>query len=371
MNKYVFLPSLIISALLLNFSCRSKPQQDNNSDASLKHSGDTVILGRDYPSRNKIITEKAGFQKYTLSFMATGVVKPLTGQLAEISAPYEGRVTASYLRLGQQVSKGSPVFGLASPDYYEAVKNLQQSAKEKEIAQRNYFRKKELTDQGILSKKDFDDASLALDIAQKEYDKACANLKIFNVDPEIADFTRPLVISSPIQGEVVSLNLTLGQYLKTDSDPVAVIANLDKVLVVAHIKEKDLGKITLKDMVDVYTESLPDRPFKGTVEYMGNILEDQTRSIDIYIECANTEKLIKPGMFVSVRFMKIMENSVIIPSSAILQDEDRTYLFIKLSDNFFLRRTVNAISIDNRKMLVTSGISGEDEIVSDGGIYLR
>ncbi|HVN58227.1 MAG TPA: efflux RND transporter periplasmic adaptor subunit [Bacteroidales bacterium] len=371
MNKHIFLPSLIISAVLLNFSCRSKPLQDNNSDASLKHSGDTVILGRDYLSRNKIITEKAGFQKYTFPFTVPGVVKPLTGQLAEISAPYEGRLTASYVRLGQQVSKGSPIFGLASPDYYEAVKNFQQSAKEKEVAQRNYNRKKELSDQGVLSKKDFDDASLALDVAQKEYEKAGANLKIFNIDPETADFTRPLIISSPISGEVVSLNLTLGQYLKSDSDPVAVVANLDKVWVVAHIKEKDLGKINLRDMVDVFTESLPDKPFKGTVEYLGNILEDQTRSMDTYIECANSERLIKPGMFVSVRFMNIIENALIIPSTAILQDEDRTYLFLKLSDNVFVRRTVTAASLENHKMLVTSGITNGDEIVYEGGIYLR
>jgi len=371
MNKNIPLPVLIIYAVLLATSCKSTPEAGKNSDLVLRQSGDTVVLNADYPSKNKIIIGKINYQKYTYSFTTTGVVRPLTGHLAEISAPFEGRITNGFVSLGEKISKGAPLFGMTSQEYNEAVRNFQQSAKEKETAQKNFNRKKDLLDQGIVSKKDFDDASLSLEIAQKEYDKAGSNLKIFNIDPETADFSHPLIISSPIAGEVVSLNLTLGQYLKADSEPVAVIANLDKVWIVAHIKEKDLGKISLKDQVDIVTESLAENPFRGTVEYIGNIMEDQTRSVEVFIECTNVDKLIKPGMFVTVHFRRNIENALIIPSTALLQDENRTFVFVKISDNIYCKKTVVSTSLENRQLLIKSGLTAGDVIIFEGGIYLR
>lgn len=369
-NKFLY-TALIISYAMLTSSCKNKQETGNDPVVSQKQSGDTVIIGTGSPLKNKITVQNVSFQKCNYTFTTTGVVRPLTGQLAQISTPFEGRIMSSYVRLGERISKGAPVFGIASQDYFEAVRNLQQAAKEKETAGRNFNRKKELLDQGVASRKDYEDASLALDITQKEYEKACASLKIFNINPENADFTHPLIITSPIAGEVVSMNITLGQYIKSDSEPVVVVANLDRVWVVAHVKEKDLGKINLKDEVDIVTENFPDRPIGGTVEYIGGIMEDQTRSVEVFIECANPDRIIKPGMFVTVHFKHLIENAVIIPSSALLQEEDRTFVFVKLSENAYLKRTVNAVSLDNRQMLINSGLGKGDEFVSDGGIYLR
>ena len=371
MNKLCIISLLLPGIGLITPSCKNTAGSENVSDLSVKQSGDTVFLSSAYPSKNKIILENIGFRSYSYSFTTTGVVRPMTGQLAEISAPFEGRVMSSYVRLGEKVKKGAPVFGLSSPEYFEAIKNLQQSDKEREAAQSNFNRKKELMDQGVVSRKDFEEALLSLEVSNKAYEKAYANLKIFNVEPGNADFSHPLTITSPISGEVVNISLTLGQYLKTDSEPVVVIANLDNVWVVAHIKEKDLGKINLKDHVDIVTESLPDKPFGGSVEYISGIMEDQTRSVEVFIECRNTDKLIKPGMFVTANFRHNVENALIIPSTAILQEEDRTFVFKKVTDNMFVKKTVSVASIENHNMLVTSGLSNGDVIISEGGIYLR
>ncbi len=371
MNKNIILPGLIFCTAFFYSSCRNKHESENDHVNFIRQSGDTVILGQKSHSLDKIVTMKVANREYAYSFTTTGVVRPLTGQLAQISAPFEGRIINSFVRLGEKIARGAPIFSIASPEYFEAVRSLQETTKEHETAIKNFNRKKELMDQGVVSKKDFEEATLSLDLARRDYEKACANVKIFNVNPENTDSLNPLIITSPISGEVVSDNITLGQYLKTDSDPVVVVANLEKVWVVAHVKEKDLGKIKAKAQVEIITEGLPDKTFTGTVEYIGNIMEDQTRSVEVFIECGNSEKLIKPGMFVTVHFRYTIENAILIPATALLQDDDRTFVFVRLSDSIFIRRTISVVSLENHQVLASSGLCNGDIIVSEGGIYLR
>ncbi len=97
----------------------------------------------------------------------------------------------------------------------------------RELAEKNYIRKKDLLESGVSSKKDFDEAKLALDLAEKECEKTTAILKIYNLNPEEADLTQTLIVRSPISGEIVHTDITVGQYIRSDSDPIVTIADLE------------------------------------------------------------------------------------------------------------------------------------------------
>jgi len=210
-----------------------------------------------------------------------------------------------------------------------------------------------------------------MEIADKEYEKSSATLGVFSVKPEEADLTHPLVIRSPIQGEIVRNDLTIGQFLKMESEPGIIVANLEKIWVVAHVKEKDLGNISLKDRVEVFAEALPEKAISGTVNYIGAIMENDTRSVEVYIECANSERIMKPGMFVTVRFYHSMPSVILIPSTAVLQDEESSFLFLKKGPGLYLKRKVTVSASENKNLLVRSGLEKGDVIVTEGGIYLR
>jgi cobalt-zinc-cadmium efflux system membrane fusion protein len=301
----------------------------------------------------------------------TGVVKPLPGHLAEISAPFEGRIAKSFIKLGQKVTNGTPLFEVNSSDYLESVRMCLQARRERELAEKNYSRKKELLESGITSTKEFDEAKLAFDLAEKECEKTNAILKIFNIDPEKADLTKPLIVRSPISGEIVRTDITVGQYIKSDSDPIVTVADLGKIWVVARVKEKDLGAISPQDQVEVFTEGLPDKAIKGIVDYIGNIMNEQTRSVEVYIECENPEKIIKSGMFVTVRFYHKMDNAIIVPASSVLQDNYKSYLYIQANQGTFVKREVTVTTTGDKELIIHSGLESGTIIVSEGGIYLR
>jgi len=343
------------------------PVEPNNIFAS----GDTVFVPANAIVNSKLILHTVKPQEYNIQINTTGVVKPLSGHLAEVTTPFEGRIVKSFIKLGQKVTTGTPLFEVSSSDYLESVRMCLQARRERELAEKNYIRKKDLLESGISSRKEFDEAKLALDLADKVCEKTTAILKIFNINPEEADLTQPLIVRSPISGEIVRTDITVGQYIKSDSDPIVTIADLRKIWVVARVKEKDLGTISLQDQVEIFMEGFPDKAIKGVVNYIGNIMNEQTRSVEVFIECENPENFLKSGMFVTVRFYHELTDAIIIPASSVLQDFNKSYLFVKAGHGIYVKRVVSVISLPDKKLMVHSGLETGTIIVSEGGIYLR
>lgn len=358
--------------LLLLYSCSSKKATlDGDKDCHFTMSGDTVVIPQGSPLISKIKLLTIAEQEYCSKFTTTGTVKIMTGCSAEVSTPFEGRIARSFVRLGQKISAGTPIFEVYSSDYFETVKQFVQAKQEKQLAASNFNRQKDLVGHGVGSKKDMEEAETALHIAQKECEKAEASLKIFNVKPSEAVMGKPLVVCSPISGEIVKDDITVGQYLKGDANPVVTVANLNKVWVIARVKEKNIGLIGQKDQVEVVSDAYPNAPVHGVVSYIGNILDEQTRSVEFYIECNNSNRMLKPGMFASVSFEHKSANTLVVPSSTILQGENSSFLFIKVGNNRFVKKQVNTSTTNDKEVVVRSGLTPGDVVVTKGGVYLR
>ncbi|MCU0461669.1 MAG: efflux RND transporter periplasmic adaptor subunit [Bacteroidales bacterium] len=343
------------------------PVESNNAFVS----GDTAFLSSGSLLRTKLKMYTVNNQDYNAQFTTTGVVKPLPGHMAQVASPFEGRIVRSFITLGQKVNTGFPLFEVTSSDYLEYVKTFFQAKRQRELAEKNYQRKKDLLETGISSKREFEEAKLEFDLAEQEYDKSAAILKILGLDPEKADLTQPLIVRSPITGEIVKTDITVGQYIKSDAEAIVTIADINKIWVVANVKEKDLGAISLNDQVEIFIESMPDHPIKGVVNYIGDIMNQETRSVEVFIECQNPVHSLKCGMFVTVRFYHKLKDAIIIPASSVLQDYDQSYLFVQLGQEVFVKKQVTVNSIGDRKLIVHSGLKTGDIIISEGGIYLR
>jgi RND family efflux transporter, MFP subunit len=362
----------LCALVLLLQSCGSKEAKNGAADKSdISISGNTITVSPSSPVLSKIsyVTVKEG--SYCSQFTTTGTVKVMTGCSAEVATPFEGRISRSFVKLGQKVRAGAPIFEVLSSEYFEAVKGYVQAKQEKLLAGNAYSRQKDLMEHGVGAKKDLEEAESAFRIAQKEQERAEASLKIFNVKPSDAAVGKPLVVCSPISGEIVKDNITVGQYFKGDAEPVVTVANLDKVWVVARVKEKSIGLIGQHDKVQVTTDAYPDRPVSGEVSYVGSILDEESRSVEFYIECSNSNHILKPGMFATVAFDHKSANAIVVPSSAIMQDSNSSYLFVKVGRNKFARRVVAATSCNDSEVIVRSGLKAGDVVVAKGGVLLR
>jgi len=372
MNSNYYTKGLLLSGLLLLIvSCGKKNTSEDATADQLTITGDTVIV----PEHSSVLSKlKVGIitrQDYASTCTTAGTVKPLAGHLAEIASPFEGRIVRSRVKLGQPVTSGMPLFEITSSAYFDAVKSFMQAKQTMLLNKTNYLRRKDLTNHGIGSQKELEEAASEYQSAVSDYERAKATLGIFHISTKNLTMSRPLIIRSPISGEVVKNDLVVGQYLKTDNEAVVTVADLNKVWVVAQVKENHIGEISHQDNVTVTTESNPEEPVQGVVDYIGKMMDEQTRSVEVYVVCNNHHHLLKPGMFVTANFQHHHKNAIILPSTAILQQDDRSYVFVQTGKKQFVKRQVVVASDGEKNQVVKSGLSSNERIVFEGGIYLR
>lgn len=365
MNKIFIRTSLCI----LLVSCKQNtPIQEH---AEIQYKGDTIVVSESSPVLKQIITEKSRLQDYSAEFRTVGTIRPVSGKLAEITPPFAGRIVKSFVQLGQKVSAGSPVFELSSSAFFEAAKTYFAAQSASELAQKNYNRQKELAAHGVASRKDLEQAQSEAHIAGQELEQAKATLHIFNIDTSSFQMGQPLKVVSPISGEVVKHHITIGSYAKEDDGPLAVIADLSCVWVAALVKEKYLGAIQQGDRVEVFTDAHPDKIIRGTIYYIGEILDEETRSLEVIVECDNSERELKPGMFCEIHFLSAPAKAIILPSTAIMQEPEHDYVLIEASKGRYIRRRVETETIHTDDVRIISGIVEGEEVVIKGGIFLN
>ena len=121
------------------------------------------------------------------------------------------------MKLGQKVSQGTPIFEITSPAFNETGSAYYQSKQEFELASKNLKRQKDLVKNGVGVQKDLEEAEVNYELKEKEKERAEASLRVFNINPKTYILGQPLVVRSPIQGNVIENNIVLGQYLKEDA----------------------------------------------------------------------------------------------------------------------------------------------------------
>jgi cobalt-zinc-cadmium efflux system membrane fusion protein len=350
-------------------SCRQNKSAGENAD--VQYRGDTVYVSVDSPVFKDIIVGSAQLQDFSAEFRTTGTVRPVSGKLAGIAPPFAGRIVKSFVRLGQKVNAGSPVFELGSSEFYESTKTYFAARSANELAKVKYRRQSELAANGIVAQKDLEQAASEAHIAGQEYEQAKATLRLFHTDTASLQMGQALKVVSPITGEVVKNDLAVGNYIKEDSEPLLVVADLSQVWVAALVKEKYFGAISAGDRVEIFINARPDKLIRGAIHYAGEMLDEETRSLEVIVECNNPERELKLGMFCEVHFLSAPSKAIILPSTAVMQEQDSDYVLMAISKGKYVRRRVETESVHPDSVRIVSGISEGENVVFRGGIYLN
>lgn len=364
MNKLFVVAGL--SVLLA--SCKQNKPADEDTD--IQYQDNTVYVPENSTVNSKIKLVAVAAKDYSAEFNATGIVRAIAGQMVGIAPPFEGRISRSFVKLGQKVNAGTPVFELHSAGFFEATKDYFQTLQTKKTKELNLQRQRDLVAHGVGVAKELEAAETDYEIALKDYETAAATLKMFNIHREDIKMGQALQVVSPIAGEVVMADIVIGQYVKSDAAPLVIVAELDKVWVVAQVKERYIGAIRPDDRVEIRTDADFEQVVTGHVSHISELLDEETRSVQVLITCDNKDRKLKPGMFTSVHFINMPKKSILIPATALLQKEDGSYVFVQESKETYAKRNVKAVTANGHEMLVTDGLKAGDVIVSEGGIYL-
>jgi len=355
--------------LILLYACGNNSGSDEKASVPYMVENGVVVVPDNSPILSSIKIETIGVTDYNAVFSASGTVQPVSSKYVEIATPFTGRITKSFVRPGQKVLPGSPIFEISSPDFSEVEKSYFQAKQEMGLALKSLERERDLFSNSVGVAKDLEEAETNYELCKKEYENALAAIEVYQIDAEKMVLGQPLTVKSPIAGSVVKSNIVVGQYIKEDAEPLVIVADLSNVWVVAHVKEKDIPMLRNIANVEISLSAVPNTLIKGTIYYIGELLDEATRSVEVIIECDNPEHIMKPLMYGSVRFFSATTKAIMVPNSAVLQDENSSYVLVSEGKNRFHRANVNIASGDNGRTVILSGLSVNDSIITEGAFY--
>jgi cobalt-zinc-cadmium efflux system membrane fusion protein len=155
------------------------------------------------------------------------------------------------------------------------------------------------------------------------------------------------------------------------TQPMMTIADLSTVWVTALAPEKDVALVTRDEDAEVSLAAYPDRPLHGKVDIVSDVIEADSRRNKIRISFANPDGTLKPNMFATVTLLAPEERRIVLPTSALLMNNDRTTVFVATAPWTFERRTVETQLGEGDTVAIDSGLAPGEQVVVKGGVLLN
>ena len=363
----ISLPAVIAVCMTMFASCTSKNNDSAKSDFTI--SGDTIIVDPTTSVLQRIESTTISQSEYSPRFSASGQVKAIPAKYAEVGVPFSGRIVKSFVHPGQKIAAGQPIFQISSGEYLEICRTAFEAATERDQAERALARASRLYESRMISAREYEEAQADYDIKKRAAENAEASLRVFGGDIATMAPGQPMTVKSPISGTVIVNNLVNGQYVKDDAEPSVIIADLNKVWVVASVKESDFSKLRNIDKVEVSIDSWADTLFDGSIYHINEMLDPATRTVELIVECDNATGKLKPNMFGVVNMTDSPTGAILVNTAAIRRHDDKTYVVKDLGNNRFVNTFVEIGESVDDATIIKSGVIPGDKIVTKGAFY--
>ncbi len=366
--KYRLIALMLLASALMGCEKRSGAESGTIPAPGFIADENGISIDTGSPLSSQLKLAVTAPQTLDIQLKTTASVDFKSGSVAEIGLPFGGRVVRAFVRLGDPVRHGQALFEVSSSDYMEAVKSYQESRNATDLAAANKKRKETLYQSGMLSDREWEEVCAETRNTENACKLAARSLALYNVDPSSVQVGEPLRVVSPISGRVVRNDLVIGAYLGEDEAAPMTVADLSKVWVTANVKASQVAGLAPGQAVEVEVDA--DHQVEGCIFYVGEVLDEKTRTLPVVIECDNSQRLLKPGMFVTAVFAHQAVDVLAIPASAVFQGKDAKFVYVQDAPGHFQKVPVQVESLGKGMQRVLSGLAFGETIIVDGGIYL-
>ena len=367
-RKQPLLCFLLVMALLT--ACSDSSEKAKPLPQPPKVKGE-VYLTPDSP-------KKAYVKTASLSLTQHPLLEPLAGKItynesvtSRISSPVAGRVIGTPVALGTQVQSGSTLLELDSPDVAAAEADYAKAQADLTLAKKSLNRQQELYAGKAVSQKDLEQTQDNFNDARSEVQRAQQRLLNLHIGTRQNDGR--FALRSPVPGVVVERNVNPGMEVRPDLDaPLFVVSGLKKLTVIMEVFEVNLGKIRLGQKLSISVPAYQGETFPATVQYIGQVLNENTRTVQVRCDLPNPDGRLLPGMYATITLESDPgDQAFVIPLTAVFTEGDADYVFIALDDNHYQKRPVEIGLRLKDKAVITGGLQPDEQLVTEGALMLR
>ncbi|MFM8360050.1 MAG: efflux RND transporter periplasmic adaptor subunit, partial [Verrucomicrobiota bacterium] len=302
---------------------------------------------------------------------AAGDIGP--AEQVSVKPEVNGRIEELPVDVGDFVKQGRLLFRLDDRDL-QIEKESQDKAVERtrlelDQAQREFKRAEELFQGKLISQELYEDARTAFDLAKNSLDRAQKTLDL------VLDKLRKTRVVAPFDCTVLTRPVSVGQAVSgsggfNSGTEVLSIANLNDLVINAHINQADVTRLVQNQEVEVTVEAIPGLKITGTVERLApqSTIKNNIRGFAARILLKDAGKQIRPGMTANISIpVASAENVVAAPLAAVFTETNpdtrqmERYVWLRKSEGWE-RRPVQIGVSDYFFVEVTRGLSAGDEV---------
>ena len=304
------------------------------------------------PAAITVVTARVAPVEWRDSIEALGTAR--ANESVTLTAKVSETVRKVAFDSGDVVRAGDVIVDLSSGVQLAGLEEARASYQE---AERQLARGLELAPTKVISESQLDTQRSTRDAAKARMDVVRAQLS-------------DRVITAPFDGVLGFRQVSPGS-LVTPGTPIATLDDISVIKLDFSVPERFLALLSRGQDIAAHSETYADRDFAGKVASVDSRVDPVTRSITVRAELPNPERLLRPGMLLSVRLYQAPRQAIVVPEIAVIQVGTEAFVYRVAQDQAAARVKVTLGARRRGEVEVTAGLASGDTIVTEGAVKLR
>ena len=236
-----------------------------------------------------------------------------------------------------------------------------------------YDRNKSLFEKDIISKQDFQNASLSYNRSNQDLANAKSDLQVIRLGSAGGSSTANTNIRATVAGTILEIPVKAGDQVVESNTfnagtTIATIADLTKMIFEGKIDESEVEKLKIGMQLTVNLGAIQNKDFDAKLKFIAPKGNEEQGAVKFKIEgdvFLDNSVSVRAGYSANASLVLERKDSIMVISEALLQFDkttEKTYVEIEKSDQSFERIDVETGISDGINVEIISGISMEDKI---------
>ncbi|HYR34170.1 MAG TPA: efflux RND transporter periplasmic adaptor subunit [Burkholderiales bacterium] len=293
----------------------------------------------------------------------------------QIRARVTGILEKQLYTEGDSVKPGAVLFQIERAPFEielaQARGTLAEASAREALAVQEHERLKNLVDRRAISQKEADQAASALQQSRALLQVARARVRQAELN---LSYT---TVSAPIDGITGRAQQSIGSLVSPTSESAMLtsITRADPLWVRFALSEAEYATVRNRDQkaVEVRLETADGRgyPQAARVNFSGSTVDAATGTVQMRAEVPNPDVALLPGQFVRVRVIAGTQAAIVVPQTAVMQNESGRFVWVAGPDGKAQQRSIRAGGWLGADWIVLEGLKPGDPVIVDNLVRLR
>jgi cobalt-zinc-cadmium efflux system membrane fusion protein len=331
---------------------------------------DAIVVPAKFAARAGLVIEAVTEGKVSPEVRVVGQVSFDPAHVAAVGVRARGLIRKLAKVEGDAVRPEDLLAEVESTDLAAAQASLATSAAQLKAAERNDQRERQLFGDGVTTRRDVESAQANL--AEQRAVNAASRQRVAALARGDDLPMGVYALRSPLEGTVIERHVHAGQSVEQDSMAFRV-ADLRYLWVELQVGDRFLHAVHKGDAVDIRPLSAPQLLEKGTIAYVGDLVDAATGMATVRVQVDNSDRQLRPGQSVTaiIRVGAGETPALQVPHAALVSVDGKPHVFVERGPGRVQPQAVTLGSDDGQKREVLTGLKPGDRVVVAGAFALK